>query len=78
MGKNQAEKRFGSIAVEKGFITVDQLIEGLEIQIKEELEKGDHRPIGAILYFEGRLSIPQIDEVLTLQGNSPCEARLKS
>jgi hypothetical protein len=71
-------KRFGTIAVEKGFVTVDQLIKGLEIQIKEELEKGDHRPIGTILYFEGRLSIPQIDEVLTLQGSGPCEASLQS
>jgi hypothetical protein len=68
MDKKRREKRFGSIAVEKGFITVDQLIEGLELQIKEEFEKGNHRPIGAILYFEGRLSIPQIDEVLALQG----------
>lgn len=74
MTKLRSDKRFGSIAVQKGFITVDQLIEALEIQIKEELKTEEHRPIGSILYFEGQLSLPQIEEVLTLQGIGPCEA----
>ena len=34
------EKRFGVVAIEKGFITRDQLLEVLEIQIDEEIEHG--------------------------------------
>jgi hypothetical protein len=64
MESKHIDRRFGLAAVEMGFITVDQLFEAIKIQIKEELEKGQHRLIGRILYEMGVLKLPQIDEVL--------------
>ena len=58
------QKRFGLIAVEKGFITTDQLVEAIKIQVLEEIEKGKHRLIGAILFEHGFITLRQIDEVL--------------
>ena len=61
---SQFQKRFGLIAVEKGFITADQLVDAFKIQVMEEIEKGKHRLIGAILYEQGHISMAQIDEVV--------------
>jgi len=33
MAIKQIEKRFGTIAVEKGFITIDELLEALKIEV---------------------------------------------
>jgi len=44
-----AEKRFGAIAVEKGYITKEQLLEAIKIQVEEDLEHGSHRVLGQIL-----------------------------
>jgi hypothetical protein len=57
------KKRFGATAVEKGFLTVDQLVAALKIQAIEEIEKGKHRLIGTILFEQGHMTIPQIDEI---------------
>ncbi len=64
MGTEFLDKRFGVIAVEKGFITKDQLFEALKVQITEEIEKKEHRLIGRILYDLELLTLSQIDEVL--------------
>jgi len=61
---SEFQKRFGFIAVEKGFITTDQLVEALRVQVKEEVERGKHTLIGAILFNQGYISLPQIEEVL--------------
>ena len=58
------QKRFGFIAVEKGFITPDQLVEAFKIQVTEEIEKDKHRLIGAILFEQGFITLAQIEEVL--------------
>ena len=34
MSEEFTDKRFGVVAIEKGFISMDQLLEGLEIQLK--------------------------------------------
>ena len=60
----QFQKRFGFVAVEKGFITSDQLVEAFKIQVMEEIEKGKHRLIGVILFELGHITMAQIDEVL--------------
>ncbi len=57
-------KRFGVIAVEKGFITLEQLVEAMTLQIQEETEGERHRLIGQILLSLGYLTSPQIDEVM--------------
>jgi hypothetical protein len=60
----QIEKRFGALAVEKGYITLDQLIKAMNIQIFENLQEEKHRLIGEILLEEGFITKEQIDEVL--------------
>jgi hypothetical protein len=58
------ELRFGVIAVDKGFITAEQLTDALRIQVTEELERHEHRLIGAILLDMGFISNAQIGEVV--------------
>ena len=64
MGTEYTQKRFGTIAVEKGFITVDQLVKAMNIQIIEDVEGQKHRPLGSILFDQGLITNAQIDEVL--------------
>ena len=64
MNIDQLERRFGATAVAKGFITIDQLMEALQIQVTENIEERKHRLIGRILFDQGFLTLPQIDEVL--------------
>jgi hypothetical protein len=58
------EKRFGVVAIEKGFITLEQLVTALRIQVLENVEEGTHRLIGEILFDQGLMSTEQIDQVL--------------
>jgi hypothetical protein len=64
------EKRFGILAVEKGFITADQVIEALRIQVMEDIEKGKHRLIARILLEQGLITLSRIDEVLRSMGKN--------
>ena len=52
------------MAIEKGFISTAQLVEGLEIQVEEEIEQGLRRVIGAILVEKGYMDLLQVQEVL--------------
>ncbi len=63
MGINH-KNRFGTIAVEKGFLTKEQLLEALNIQAKENIESDTHRLIGQILLDRGYMTEDQIDSVL--------------
>jgi hypothetical protein len=57
---------FGEIVVEKGFVTLDQLLECLDIQ-KEEDDCGiPHRLIGEILLMRGYLTPRQLEEALAI------------
>ena len=58
------EIRFGMVAVEKGFVTPDQIIKALEVQVKENLTNGMHRRVGVILFEQGLMTLMQIDEVV--------------
>jgi len=66
----ELDKRFGVVAVEKGFIRIDQLMDALEVQVREELSGIKHRLIGRILFDLGFMTFPQVREVLTTM-NSP-------
>ena len=68
MAVEQLEKRFGTIAVEKGFITKDQLIEVINTQVMEDIEGKKHRLIGTIMFEQGVINIQKIDEVLKSMG----------
>ena len=62
--KKNHHKRFGTIAVDKGYIDEDQLIKALEIQAKENVMEGKHRLLGQIFVEEGLLTELQVDEIL--------------
>ncbi len=58
------EKRFGIVAIEKGFITPENLVEAFKVQVKEDLELQTHRLIGEILLDSGYMTTLEIQEVL--------------
>ena len=58
------QRRFGFIAIEKGFIKADQLYEALMRQRAQETGGAESRPLEMILKDLGYLSVSQIDEIL--------------
>jgi rubrerythrin len=64
MPYKSARKRFGYSAIKKGFITEDQLIEAMRIQISIE-QKGDYPIlIGEIMKRMGFITDGQAEEIL--------------
>ena len=64
------EKRFGMVAVEKGFVTSEQIVEAIAIQVEENVDQQKHRFIGTVLVELGYMRHSQIQDVLTLMGIS--------
>jgi hypothetical protein len=64
MSELNNEVRFGKVAVDMGLITMDQMLNAIEVQVKENIAFGTHRKIGMILLEEGHITLEQIDEVL--------------
>jgi hypothetical protein len=62
--KKHYHKRFGTIAVDKGYISENKLIKALELQAKENVKEGKHRLLGQIFVDEGLLTEAQVDEIL--------------
>ena len=58
------EQRFGATAVGNGYITLDQLMEALQIQVRENIEGKTHRLTGQILCDLGYMTLQQVEEVL--------------
>lgn len=58
------KNRFGSLALKKGFINVEQIIEALSIQLKENIETKKNRPIGEILLQLGYINTKELKELL--------------
>ena len=58
------KKRYGNVAIEKGFITPEQLTEALNQQVMKEIHDGEHHLIGVILYDLGYITLEQDLEVL--------------
>jgi len=58
------ERQFGLIAIGKGFITKEDLLDALSIQIQEDLGLEPHRQVGAILLSLGKMDPGQIEEVV--------------
>ena len=48
------EKRFGIIAIEKGFIAVDDLVKGLAVQANENRKNMPHRLLGEVFFHMGQ------------------------
>lgn len=58
------ECRFGTVAIKKGFITKDELLEAIGAQIDMEINDLEANFIGTILYSLGYMSLEQISEVV--------------
>ena len=58
------DNRFGVVAIKCGFITPEQLLESMEIQVYGNIEDSKHRLIGEILREKGYITEPQIDDEL--------------
>jgi hypothetical protein len=58
------ETRFGMIAIEKGYISPDELIEALKVQVHEDIEHRSHRLIGEIFLDQGKMIGEEVEEVL--------------
>ena len=71
MNHKHTPKRFGVIAVEKGFVTKEQVADALKLQVMEEIEKREHRFIGRILLEQRLINISQIDEVFATMRTRP-------
>ena len=57
-------KWFGHVAVDRGFVTLEVLVNALNIQAMDKIEKKKHRRIGEILLQQGLMTSSQIGEVL--------------
>jgi hypothetical protein len=49
--------------VKRGFVTKEQVLEAMKIQMERDLDGLEHRLIGSILYSMGYITLSQIDEV---------------
>jgi len=56
--------RFATLAMEKGFINLDQFTEAMRVQIMEDIARVKHRRVGEILLEMEYMSTSEISEVL--------------
>ena len=64
IGIEYPQRRFGVVAMEKGFISADQLWEALVRQKSQDSGLAERRHIGMILKDLGHLTFSQVNEVL--------------
>lgn len=60
----EVQTRFGQSAVNKGYITTNELLEALHVQVQENLNANNHRFIGEILVQQGKINVDQVNEIL--------------
>jgi hypothetical protein len=70
MVEESIEKRFATIAMKKGFITLNQFAEVMRIQVMEDVTGVKHRLVGEILLELGYMRASEIQEVLNEMGLS--------
>ena len=68
MTEEKLIKRFGAMAIKIGFITKDQFIEAMAVQIENDLEGIEPKNLGTILNAMGYMTDKQISEVLGVMG----------
>lgn len=68
MSVKKFDNRFGIVAIKMGFITYEQLLEALEVQLAEDLKGLERRLTGQILQEKNYLTSEQTDEVLIEMG----------
>ena len=69
----QHNPRFGEIAVDKGFVTEEQLKGAMVEQVEDNLSNHPHRLIGYILFENGWITNKQFDSVLNILFKEPAE-----
>ncbi len=57
-------RRFGMIAVDKGFITAEKVKKAMSEQLDDDLSNRPHRLLGRILLENGGMTAQQIETVL--------------
>jgi|APFre7841882654_1041346.scaffolds.fasta_scaffold541429_2 hypothetical protein len=57
-------RRFGTIAVKKGFVSADQIKEAFIEQLDDDLNRREHRLIGTILFEKDLMTWDQVNIVL--------------
>ncbi|OGP50334.1 MAG: hypothetical protein A2Y79_01165 [Deltaproteobacteria bacterium RBG_13_43_22] len=57
-------RRFGTIAVKKGFVSADQIKEAFMEQLDDNLNGREHRLIGTILFEKELITLDQVNIVL--------------
>jgi hypothetical protein len=60
--------RFGHIAIQEGFITLDQLVDALQAQVQDGFRGEPHRQLGTILCEQGTMTWAQVGQVLVILG----------
>lgn len=70
MLSDNIELRFGQLAIKMGYITLQQLIDAVAIQILEEYQNSSHRLIGMILVEKGFMTLDEVHDVLSTMGFS--------
>ncbi len=68
-------RRFGQIAVERGYITPEQLKEALAEQVDDDLAGKPHRVLGNILFEKDWLTARQVESVLDETLGVPAKVR---
>ncbi len=68
-------KRFGQIAVERGYITAGQLKEALSEQVDNDLAGKPHRALGDILFEKDWMTARQVESVLDETLGVPAKVR---
>lgn len=68
-------KRFGQIAVERGYITPEQLKEALSEQVDNDLAGKPHRVLGDILFEKEWMTARQVESVLDETLGVPAKVR---
>ena len=69
-GTDPKDVRFATLAMEKGFINLDQFTEAMRVQVMEDIAGVKHRRIGEILLEMEYISLSEISEVLAEMGIS--------
>lgn len=71
MVERKFNKRFGAVAIEKGFIIKEELIEAMIVQIESHLDEAEPKLVGSILNDMHHMTEQQIDEVVNSMSKKP-------
>ena len=63
-GVNNRYKFFGEIALEKRFVSADQLYTALTLQARAKVDSGEEKLLGQIMIEEGYMDADQVRVVL--------------